>query len=302
MKRLLALIVCASACRGATADVFRDYKIEMDREKSSVYYNSNGARDGDFAAGRWWGSVGDADGRNFPNETRRKIIYGIWLKLKYPKKPGGEGDTYTIDSTGGRAFPEVWRKKDGSELILRGPGVAPGDYFWMRAPKTDDTDDRNRFFARLYSEEGKPEVPDDGTWEKISHPAPAAVAQEPMPERRRPEPPVEIRQKVSLFAQGVEDSPAYPEEVKRAVGRGADYYGKPYFLGGSDFGRSGFFTFWLFNPGDKSFRAYSLDVTQPTSQALMKTVLFAFEQKAQWVAVYARDNTPDRPLYITVYP
>jgi hypothetical protein len=39
----------------------------------------------------------------------------------------------------------------------------------------------------------------------------------------------------------------------------------------------------LFNASDKTYRAYSLDVTQAASQALMKTVLFTFEQKAQWV-------------------
>jgi hypothetical protein len=301
MKQLLILIVCCGACGSATADTFRDYRIQMGLENPSVYYNDNGAVNGDFSQGRWWGSVGDDLGRNFPNNASDKTIYGMWLKLKYPKKDGAEGDTFTADSVGGAAFPEVWRKKDGSELIFRGTaGVAPDGYFWMKVPKTDDTDLRNRFFAQLYSDKGKPEIPSDGMWEKISRPA--VAASQPSPTKKSIEPPLEIRQRVFHFAQAVEDSRDYSNVVKKAVGRGADYYGKPYFLGGSDFGKAGFFTFWLINPGNKTYRAYSLDVTQPTGQALMKTVLFAFEQKAQWVAVYTQSVSVDRPIYITVYP
>jgi hypothetical protein len=303
MKRLLVWIVCAAACRSGLADTYRDYKIAMDQEQSTVVYNPYGALDTDFTAGRWWGSVGDDSGRNFPNQSRQKrSIYGMWLKLKYPKTAAADGDTYTADSTGGNAFPEVWRKKDGSELIFRGPGIAPRDYFWMKVPKTDDTDLRNRFFAQLYADSGKPDVPNDGTWEKISGQG-SAVASSERPASPKPaEPPAEIRQKTFLFAQAVEDSAAYSAEVKKAVGLGAEYYGKPYFLGGSDSGSGGFFTFWLLNPTDRSFRAFSLDITKPAGEALMKTVLFAFEQKAQWVAVYVQAGTQDRPLYITVYP
>jgi hypothetical protein len=302
MRRLVALASLAIwgiACQTASADTFRNYRIQIDQENANVVYNPFGAVDHDFTTGRWWGSVGDSQGRNFPNQTQSLTIYGMWLKLKFPKKEGVDGDTFTANSTGGKAFPDVWRKKDGSELIFRGPGVAPGDYFWMKAPKTDDTDVRDRFFAQLYSEAGKPDVPNDGTWEKIAAPA---VADKRAGTRRSTEPPLEIRGKVFLFAQAVEDGSAHAPEIKTAVGRGADYYGKPYFLGGSDLGGAGFFTFWLFNPTDKTYRAYSLDVTQPTGRALMKTVLFAFAQKAQWVAVYSQSQSPDKPVYVTVYP
>jgi hypothetical protein len=28
----------------------------------------------------------------------------------------------------------------------------------------------------------------------------------------------------------------------------------------------------------------------------------SFEQKAHWVAIYASSETPERPVYITIYP
>jgi hypothetical protein len=297
MKPVFAALVLIAICPAAMADEFRAYMIEMDHEKPTVTYNPFGAVNDDFTAGRWWGSVGWKKGANFPNQSDL-TIYGMWLKVKYP----GDGkDSFTKTSTGGQAFPEVWRKKDGSELIFRSAvGVQPDGNYWMRVPKTTDTSLRNRFFAQLYSDPGKPDVPATSDWEKLSGPIrPALVSSI---RRRIPEPPDDLGDKISMFEQSVADGKQYSGEVKRAVERGADFYGKPYFLGGSDFGTTGFFTFWLFNPTSRTYRAYSLDVSQPPGQALMKTVLFAFEQKVQWVAVYAQSPSPDKPLYVTVYP
>jgi hypothetical protein len=299
MKHFLAVLLCFAVLSVAAADTFRDYQIQIGSENPAVDLNPFGAGDTDFTAGRWWGSVGADLGLNFPNDSAR-TIYGMWLKVKFPKPDGGQGDTFTTNSTGGTAFPEVWRKKDGSQLIFRGPGVAPGASFWMKVPKTDDTDLRNRFFAQLYGDKGKPDVPQDGTWERISRPDVAPIT--PGARRKSTEPPLEIRQKAFAFAQAVEDSPAYSADLKKAISRGAAFYGKPYFLGGSDQGNIGFFTFWLYNPNDKTYKAFSLDITKPTGTALMKTVLFAFERQAQWIAVYTQSQSLDRPLYVTVYP
>ena len=270
----------------------------MDFDKPSVFHNDKGAKSTDFSPGRWWGSVGDTNGRNFPNETATRTIYGMRLKVKFPKIGGAEGDTFTTDSTGGSAFPDVWRKNDGTELIFHGPGIAPGSYFWQKVPKTDDTDVRNRFFGQLYDAPGQPPVPTDGTWQKIS----ATIPQLPDKVIRATNPPVELQQKVFLFAQSIEDSKDNLESLKRAVGRGDVYYGKPYFLGASNFGKVGYFTFWLINPNNRTYRSFSVDVTQATGKALMKTVLFGFEQKAQWIVVTPQPDDPNTPLYVTVYP
>lgn len=119
------------------------------------------------------------------------------------------------------------------------------------------------------------------------------------------DPPKEIQDRVKVFEESVEKSKAYSEEVKKAVKGGAAFYGKPYFLGGSQgpvFGGAGsYFTFWLFSPNEKpTYRAYSLDPL--TGQTLLKVVLFAFEHRALWVAVYTKAGDPDRPVYVTVYP
>jgi hypothetical protein len=115
---------------------------------------------------------------------------------------------------------------------------------------------------------------------------------------KAPDPPKEIQDKVKAFEESVQKSSVYRDEAKQAIASGAAFYGKPYFIGGED---SGYFTFWLFNPNEKpTYRAYSILSTK--YPVLMKTVLFAFEQKAQWVAVYLKSDNPNRVVYITVYP
>jgi hypothetical protein len=122
--------------------------------------------------------------------------------------------------------------------------------------------------------------------------------------KKKAEVPAEITDKVKVFEASVAADKTSSKEVKGAVARGAEFFGKPYFVGGSDYGADGgFFTFWLFNPKESpTYRAYSVDVTKPVGQALMKTVLFGFEQKAQWIAVYPQADDANRPRFVTVYP
>lgn len=124
---------------------------------------------------------------------------------------------------------------------------------------------------------------------------------------RAGDPPKEIQDKVKAFEQSVQKSSAFSEELKKAITAGALFYGRPYFIGAADgagAGAGGYFMFWLFNANEKpTYRFYSISTTTPGGQALMKTVLFAFEQKVQWVAVYQKaDDRDGRVLHLTVYP
>jgi hypothetical protein len=168
----------------------------------------------------------------------------------------------------------------------------------MRVPKTADTDERNRFFTQLYSEPGKPDVPSGEEWEKISAPPPTPLAEVAKESRVI----TDLEEPTSTFSQTINDSSRLSSELKVLVGKGPEFTGKPYFLGASDSANAGFFTFWLVSPRESTYRAFSIDTSQPAGQAQMKVVLFAFEQKAQQVAVYSRPDDSSRPVYITVYP
>jgi hypothetical protein len=160
MIRLLTLILCAAVCESAAADTFRNYKITIDSRHAEARSYGVGVMSSDFTSGQYWGSDGDGGG-NFPNSTSNETIYGILLKVKYPKKGDAPGDTFTTESTGGAAFPVVWRKKDGSELIFQSTtGIAPKEYFWMLVPITSNTGDRDRFFGQMYSEPGTTRYPE----------------------------------------------------------------------------------------------------------------------------------------------
>lgn len=159
-----------------TFNVFRDYTIIVDGYRQGEAINDNKpVSDDDFTTDDFWGPSG-SDSANFVNGSSQEI-FGMWLKLKYPKVGAGSGDTFRADSTGGGAFPEVWRKNDGSQLIFRtkiaiepNPGLDLSftkSLFYMKVPKTDDTGVRNRFSALFYSDPGKPDVPTDGTWQQI---------------------------------------------------------------------------------------------------------------------------------------
>jgi hypothetical protein len=118
-------------------------------------------------------------------------------------------------------------------------------------------------------------------------------------------PPREMEEKVTAFQESVQASKFYEDEIKKAVKAGADYYGKPYFLG-SNFGyrsQHEYFTFGLFNPSAKpTCRTYSINPLSAGVQSMMKTVMFAFDHKVNWVAVYVRPDNPNQLLFIMVYP
>lgn len=121
-------------------------------------------------------------------------------------------------------------------------------------------------------------------------------------------PPKEIQDKVKALEESVQKAEGYSAEFKKAIAAGAGFYGKPSFIGCTDIsivgvGSGGYLQFGLFNPNEKpACRVYHIRSTTPGGQSLMKTVLFAFEHKAQWVAVYPRSDDPNRPLYVAVYP
>jgi hypothetical protein len=115
--------------------------------------------------------------------------------------------------------------------------------------------------------------------------------------------PPDLKDKVKHFVDSLGTNKTFAKEDKGVLSRGTEFYGKPYFLGTSDYGDTGFFTFWLINPKETPvYRAYSVDITKPTGQAIMKTVLFGFEQKAQWIVVYPQADDPYKPRFVTVYP
>jgi hypothetical protein len=292
LSTLTAFIILPSF---VVADEFRSYTISMDREKPGVVHNPFGAVDDDFASGRWWGSVGWTRGANFPNRASAPIT-GMWIKAKYS---GTGQDSFSKASTGGAAFPKCWRKKDGTEMIFKGPGIPLRGYFWMHVPKTDDTDDRNRFFSQLYSTDGKPDVPTDGNWEEIS------VKGTDQPEifaDRAKSIPNELDEAASIFAQSVNDGRNHSKEVKALVGPGPDFTGKPYFYEASDMNGKGQLTFWLLDARTTSYRAYSIDTSSSSGQTQMQVVLQAFQQKAQQIAVFTKPTDQSRPVTIIVYP
>ena len=121
-------------------------------------------------------------------------------------------------------------------------------------------------------------------------------------------PPKEIEERVKAFEESVQANHAFTEQMKTAISAGANFYGKPYFIGGNggNFGgdqQHENLTFCLFNSYEKPYyRAYSIRSLDAGVQTFLKTVMFAFEHKANWVAVYVTPADPNQVLYINVYP
>jgi uncharacterized protein (TIGR03067 family) len=124
------------------------------------------------------------------------------------------------------------------------------------------------------------------------------------------DPPKEIQYKVKAFEESVQKSKVFSERLKKVIKGGAAFYGKPHIIGatqGSDeLNQNMVMTFWLTNPNENprnpTNRAFSISSGSSGSQWLMKVLLLAFEQKAEWVAVYVEPGDPDRPVYVAVYP
>jgi hypothetical protein len=123
-------------------------------------------------------------------------------------------------------------------------------------------------------------------------------------------PPKEIEEQVKAFEEIVQESPAFTEQMKKAIKAGAAFYGKPYFIGGnggaSTIGRSAqheTLTFGLFNSYEKArYGAYSIRSLDAGAHTLVEMVMVAFENKNNWVAVYVLPGDRNHVLYITVYP
>jgi hypothetical protein len=75
-----------------------------------------------------WASIGEKEGGRFVNKTG-KTVRAIHLKSNVA--------SYTFKVTadsGGRLFPEIWVKDDGSEAWFLGGNVPRLGAFWMRVP------------------------------------------------------------------------------------------------------------------------------------------------------------------------
>jgi hypothetical protein len=110
-----------------------------------------------------WTSLGDSRGSRIPNYSG-KAIRAFHIKVD------GTDDTFKVPpGAGGVLFPEVWRRKNGKEVIFNvaagGAGIAPGARFWSLVnPQTPGYP--VPYFQGKAFEERQP-APDPGEWEQV---------------------------------------------------------------------------------------------------------------------------------------
>jgi hypothetical protein len=161
----LRLLVAAVGLAAPAAAA--DYVVEFDcydpnpNTNCQHTFGVRGAiRPGDFTTQFvGWGSYGHAKGSRLTNESG-KTLRAIHIKVN------GTPDTLRHHpSSPGHLFREIWRKKDGKEMIFNGANVPDNTYCWSRVlPRTPGFP--KPYFVGRASEADIP-VPDDGNWERV---------------------------------------------------------------------------------------------------------------------------------------
>jgi hypothetical protein len=115
-----------------------------------------------------WRSIGDPNGGRFLNRTGG-TIRAIHLKCSTPAN-----SLKVTAQSGGRLFPIVWVKNDGSEAYLLGGNVPSGTgAFWMRVPRNTQGEIQQCDAQRICPFTGQafdadPAEPTDPGWTKVS--------------------------------------------------------------------------------------------------------------------------------------
>lgn len=115
-----------------------------------------------------WRSIGDANGGRSLNRTG-KTIRAIQLKCS----SASNKLKVTADS-GGRLFPTVWVKDDGSEALFLGGNVPSSTgAFWMRVPRNTQSEIQQCDAQRICPFSGQafdanPPEPTEPGWTKVS--------------------------------------------------------------------------------------------------------------------------------------
>jgi hypothetical protein len=122
-----------------------------------------GIDDGIFNWGKWT-SLGASKGSRIPNLSG-KTIKAFHIKID------GTDDTFVVpNGAGGKLFPEVWRRKNGKEVLFNvavgGSGIAADEKFWSYVYPQTPGYPEGYFLGKAF-EERQPDPTPDTDWEKV---------------------------------------------------------------------------------------------------------------------------------------
>lgn len=119
----VVVVITSVSCAFAT-----DYRCEFGRPVANPGQTVNSGSGGVY---RTWRSVGDPKGINVVNRTG-STIRGIHIRTLRAS------DRFLLPSTFDGFFLEIWRKKDGREVIYNGANIPTGSRFFSMVDRTDD--------------------------------------------------------------------------------------------------------------------------------------------------------------------